>query len=204
MIRETNMLWPNVFQTSRGSIKIWSKNHQQFGTQNKILLIECRFTQNVTESHENTTNCVLWNTVQGQTAWELLQHKSKFCSLTTCNYLTADSPSLSLAWFQTMPTHKTSHNQSESFSCSPTAVRSWPGSNHHAGLTFGKHWDLRRMWPWSMKQRGREEEEESKQIHYTARGLCRRQASQMLNGTEWLAFGCWGIISACYCDKQFV
>ena len=99
---------------------------------------------------------------------EVLRHKSKFCSLTTCNHLTADSPSLSLAWFQTMPTHKTSHNQSESFSCSPTAVRSWPGSNHHAGLTFGKHWDLRRMWPWSMKQRGSEEEEESKQIHYTA------------------------------------
>lgn len=67
-----------------------------------------------------------------------------------------------------MPTHKTSHSQSKSFSCSPTAVQSWPGSKHHAGLTFGKHWDLRRMWPRSMKQRGREEE--SKQTHYTAVG----------------------------------
>lgn len=145
-------------QTCRGSFIFYSNKHQiwpvvwNFWNPFSLIVALYRIWQRVLEKlHTVSSETPLRDGRLQNVKRELLQHKSKFCFLTTCNHLTAGSPSLSLACFQTMPTYKTNPNQSELFSHSPTAVWSWPGSKHHTGLTFGKHWVFRRMWPWSMK-----------------------------------------------------
>lgn len=117
------------------------------------------------------------------------QHKSKFCSLTTCNHLTADSPSLSLAWFQTMPTHKTSHSQSESFSRSPTCSLKLAGVQPPRGANLWK--TLRppknvTMVNETERERGRGRKQTN--TLYSPWALS-RQTSQMLNGTGFWLLG---------------
>lgn len=72
----------------------------------------------------------------------------------------------------------------------PLQFRAGHGPTTMQGETFRKHWDLWRMWPWSMKQRGGEEEGKKQTNTLYSPWALSRQAPQMLNGTEWLSFGC--------------
>lgn len=72
----------------------------------------------------------------------------------------------------------------------PLQFRAGHGPTTMQGETFRKHWDLWRMWPWSMKQRGSEEEGKKQTNTLYSPWALSRQAPQMLNGTEWLSFGC--------------
>lgn len=149
---------------------------------------ECSLTQNVTDRNGTNANCVhsfCWNNMEGQMSAECKGEllRDKFSALTTCNHLTACSPSLSLACFQTMPTYKAIHNQAKSFIRSPTAVQSWPGSNHHAGANLWK--TLRPPKNVAMVNETERESGRGKRQTNTLYipWALSRQTSQMLNGT---------------------
>lgn len=103
--------------------------------------------------------------------------------------------------FQTMPAYKSQPQSSPThFAAVPLQFKAGP--NHRAGLTFGKQWDLQRMWPWSMKQRGIEEDQRAKQIHCASRGLAK---ATFPDAKRDIMTGFWlGLFSAGYCDKGFV
>lgn len=124
--------------------------------------------------------------------------KSKFCSATTCKHLTANSASLSLAWFQMMPTHKTSHIQLETH-CSLELAKAQPPCRVNLWKTQRP---LKNVTMVSETQRTRGRGRKQTNTLYRPWALS-RQTSQMLNGTQCLEFGCLRIISF-YCEKQLM
>lgn len=168
----------------------------------------------------NGVRCRMWQKVEMETIQtvptqrdtelcngkrELFQHTtSKFCSLTTCKHLTANSPSLSLAWFQMMPTHKTSHIQSKSH-CSLELARTQPPCGANLWKTLRP---LKNVTMVSETERNRGRERKQTNTLYSPWALS-RQTSQMLNGTQCLAFGCccccWDyFLLLVSCEKQLV
>lgn len=159
-----------------------------------------RNANNINTVVSSTMSSVIWDVVEGQTAveCELLttQHKSKFCSLTTCNHLTADSPLLSLARFQAMPTHKTSCNPSKSFSlqsdCSLELASVQPPHGANLWKTLRPQKNVT-MVNETERETGRGRKQ-TNTLH--SPWALSRQTSQMLIGPKWLwLFAARGIIS---------